>query len=928
MGLRWIVTTLFLTGLSGPSAAAKGLALVVEGEARAVIVVPEAAAPDELRAAQELQRYAERMSGARLDLQPEAALPRQAFVSLGATEAARKLGLKPNEQRVTDSGFVMKTSGRGLYLLGATPRATLFAVYTLLEDLGCRFYAPGAAGEVIPRRQNLTVPPTNRVEKPSFVVRNFWGGLLSDMTIDYRRAVREWMMKVKFGGPASRYSDTYGFHIFLPADRYWDAHPEWYSLRDGRRWRYDGFLCVSNVAMRREFARNVIAWLRKNPDLVSAPISPHDDPPRCECENCRALDDPRYPGNFTRRMLVFANDVAEQVTQAMPDKFVHYVGVEPEMMQLPADVKPHPHVLISFLHSLNAACGLDHPARAGLRQVLQQWSAHTPVCPVHHQLHPRLWAYLWTTFCAVEWTQFRGLKDLEFYHDNGVFAVNAEVLGWSPSAILHLYLMSKKLWNVNTDTERLREEFYRLYYGQAGRFVRAMQELMQQAWTEKGADHSIGDFLILQVYTPELLARLRQTLARAQQAAQGEPEVLRRLEAVEVSLRITDDFVRATQAVFRYAATRSETDRLAAAETVERAVAYAESVQYLNVVPVAHLLSQSYAYYRDFRGIVSNPAPNTRFPEVGPFSYYYDLMHDGPLTAHDAIALQGGVQVTWSNLSLEPKSEGELLFEWLAPEGAAFDTVSLRPALHGAHNLRASSIAVSVDGGQTWADAAQDVEPYREIDVTPLVQGRAAFLLRFTGRNDTAQQVTFVENIQLVGTTAPAAADLPRPLLGRWDEWGPKSFVLPPEQRPPKHFPPAPQRLVLFEDAMDAAMWSAYHHAVSVATEADNALLKSVAEPGGGNTYLRLLLRPETDYVLEFQAKAVRGEMTAMAEGPQGWSAWNAQAKVAEGPPMQSYRLAFQTPAWSEERVPITLNFVTQVDEGEFYLDDVVLRQE
>jgi hypothetical protein len=570
----------------------------------------------------------------------------------------------------------------------------------------------------------------------------------------------------------------------------------------------------------------------------------------------------------------------------------------------------------------------------------------------------------------VEWTQFRGFKDLEFYHDNGVFAVNAEVLGWSPSAVLHLYLMSKKLWNVHTDTEKLREEFYRLYYGQAGRFMREMHGLMQQAWTEKGADHTIGDFLILQVYTPELLARLRQTLARAQQAAQSEPEIIRqRLEAVEVSLRITDDFVRATQAVFRYAATRSETDRLAAAETVERAIAYAESVQYLNVVPVANLLNQSYAYYRDFRRIVSNPAPNTRFSEVGPFSYYYDLMHDGPLTAHDAIAIKGGVQVTWSNLSLEPKSEGELLFEWLAPEGAAFDTVSLRPALHGAHNLSASRIAVSVDGGRTWTDAAplppnfggdreaaplppnfggdrggaQDVEPYREIDLTPLVQGRAAFLLRFTGRNDASHRATFVENIQLGGTTAPAAADLPRPRLGRWDEWGPKPFVLPPEQRPPKRFPPAPSRLVLFEDAMDAAMWSAYHHAVSVATEADNAperhgvrserhgvrsLLKSVAEPGGGNTYLRLLLRPETDYVLEFQAKAVRGELTVMAEGPQGWSAWNAQTKVAEGPPMQSYRLAFQTPAWSEERVPITLNFVTQVDEGEFYLDDVVLRQE
>ena len=51
-------------------------------------------------------------------------------------------------------------------------------------------------------------------------------------------------------------------------------------------------------------------------------VNAHDGPAQCQCENCRRLDDLRYPKDRTRRMFFFANDIAKRIRKVMPDKRV------------------------------------------------------------------------------------------------------------------------------------------------------------------------------------------------------------------------------------------------------------------------------------------------------------------------------------------------------------------------------------------------------------------------------------------------------------------------------------------------------------------------------------------------------------------------------------------------------------------------------
>ena len=170
------------------SAVAADLILVKDGKPNAVLVVeadtspPEAGEPatrkgapkrsKNQRAAEALQTYIEKMSGATLPIVAEG----QSFetkpevqILVGHTRAAKKLrvripsGFNPaiRPDIFEEEGYVLKTKGTSLVVAGNNDgpyQGTLYAAYALLEKLGCRWYFPGEWGEVVPKRATVIVP--------------------------------------------------------------------------------------------------------------------------------------------------------------------------------------------------------------------------------------------------------------------------------------------------------------------------------------------------------------------------------------------------------------------------------------------------------------------------------------------------------------------------------------------------------------------------------------------------------------------------------------------------------------------------------------------------------------------------------------------------------------------------------------------------
>ena len=73
-----------------------------------------------------------------------------------------------------EEGFVIKTAGNSLVIGGNSDgpyQGTIYGAYEFLERLGCRWYFPGAWGEVVPEKKTITFPETDLVSKPDFVLR-------------------------------------------------------------------------------------------------------------------------------------------------------------------------------------------------------------------------------------------------------------------------------------------------------------------------------------------------------------------------------------------------------------------------------------------------------------------------------------------------------------------------------------------------------------------------------------------------------------------------------------------------------------------------------------------------------------------------------------------------------------------------------------
>jgi hypothetical protein len=154
------------------------------GQARAVIVIPNAASESTKWAASELQRDLRLLSGAEVPIAPEGQIPPNAedrsWILVGGPGQNRVVkeavgkglsgfgGLK-------NDGFVVKTFRLGkkpvVVAGGDSDAGTMYAVFALLEQLGVTFRL---TGDTIPeQRSSLSVPQLSLRKEPAIVQRGF-----------------------------------------------------------------------------------------------------------------------------------------------------------------------------------------------------------------------------------------------------------------------------------------------------------------------------------------------------------------------------------------------------------------------------------------------------------------------------------------------------------------------------------------------------------------------------------------------------------------------------------------------------------------------------------------------------------------------------------------------------------------------------------
>ncbi len=505
------------------------LSIVRDGQATATIVLPANPVPEEESAAKELTTYVEKMSGARLPIVREGAQVAGVKVCVGRTKFVDGLGL--NLEKLDWDGFVMKSVGDSLVLCGRNPHGTEFAVYRFLSKYGgVRWYIPTELGEHVPQRKDWSISTINDVEQPHFLSRQWSAVAPFDKGVWEKRN----LMRARFAFHHNL------LHVFTP-DLY-DKHPDWFPLRDGKRYQPKGAddhswqPCMSNPEAAKFAAQAAAKAFEKNPSLVSFSLGINDSNGYCQCPNCQALVDPqkkfRDRPDYSDLVFTFMNRAAEELTKTHPDKYLGCLAYS--WCESVPSFPVHPHI-IPYLTN-DRAQWLDAKFKANDMELIRRWSKASPNIAIYDYYYgsgyviPRLFTRLVK-------------ESLLFAKNNNVKGFYGEIYSnWSldgPKA----WLASQLLWDADQDVNALLNDYYTHFFQESAAPMRQYFELCERQWmNQKGEARWFKYFFDaaqLELFPPEVCQQARRYLDEAARLAQSDL-VKRRVKLYSEGFRMTE----------------------------------------------------------------------------------------------------------------------------------------------------------------------------------------------------------------------------------------------------------------------------------------------------------------------------------------------------------------------------------------------------
>jgi len=262
-------------------AVARDFSIAENGQPRATIVVADHTDVKVKTAADELQTYVEKISGAKLPISTDAQTPAGHLILVGKSRLADAMRVKIPSGLTSarrEEGFVILCKGDRLVLAGNNEgpyHGTEYAVYDLLNRLGVRWYMPGEFGESVPHKLTIAFPEVQVREKPDFLMRNWWLHATPELAEQEKR----WKLRNKMN-PEPMFAvpgDSYARNI-LPEATYFKTHPEYFALNaDGTRNPYLPNLSNPKTV---EVAAGIIKdYFKKHPDERSYGFAPDDGLP-------------------------------------------------------------------------------------------------------------------------------------------------------------------------------------------------------------------------------------------------------------------------------------------------------------------------------------------------------------------------------------------------------------------------------------------------------------------------------------------------------------------------------------------------------------------------------------------------------------------------------------------------------------------------
>jgi hypothetical protein len=427
------------------------------------IVIPSQADSIEIKAARQLQYYLFEMSDDTLSIVEEKDYTGKNAIFLGQTAYAKSLNILFDELK--EDGYAYKNTGNNFIIAGGNRGGVLYGVYDFLESIGCRKYT--SSYTYIPSKKSIQLP-NDTVFIPQIIYRTTsYRDTRNPEYADWHKlsSRNEWGLFV------------HTFNTLVPPSEYLETHPEYYSLREGKRLPTQ--LCLSNPEVVDVLIKNLKKEIDKRPSLKYWSVSQNDNDMYCLCDHCLELNR-KYGGESHRSsgsMIYFVNKVA----QAFPNKMISTLAYW-YTRKAPDHIVPEPNVNIML-------CNIESKRHLPVFQTdtafsrdLKNWGALAKDILI--------WDYnIQFSNLLSPFPNLHTIKpNLDFFTENHVNAFfmqsNSQIGG--EMAELRAYLISKLLWNPDADDNAIIDDFVNGYYGAGGPYIRQYIDAMREALLKSG----------------------------------------------------------------------------------------------------------------------------------------------------------------------------------------------------------------------------------------------------------------------------------------------------------------------------------------------------------------------------------------------------------------------------------------------------------
>ena len=533
--------------------------LAENGRTEIYIVYSAEPTTQDVKAAQDLAHWLQEMTGASFQIIQEdpagegryvapgggsgvevPARPKR-FVSVGQTRLASRAKVGLGELAHRQDAYRIAQRKGGLYLLGGQGRGIINAVYSLLEeDLGCRWYTPGATS--IPRTPTLKFRPVSRTYAPVLVDRRdpYYTEVQDlDWSLRNRTFTIGVAVPMEWGGhakPLARF--VHSFNEFIWRSEF-EQHPEYFMMKDGQRNPHQ--LCLTNPEVRRILIETTLARLEKKPDSRIVDISPNDGGGTCACGACKAISDAE--GSNMGPLLDLVNAVADAVAEDYPELRVTTLAYL-DTKRPPKNLRPRDNVLIwlatddhnweyLLLHVWETekfSSALKAWSKTGARVIIWDYTIdfHNYIVPLPNM--PVV------------------APNLRYYIEHGVTGVFLQAQHHPTHGVdrslMRSWVWAKQLWDPSRSTRQLIRDFNFGFYGAAAEPMQEYCDMLWQIWERLHADpenlrklhkeHGPGAKAVY--LTPEFGEQVRDIFARAEALAGEDTELQDRIALAKLPI--------------------------------------------------------------------------------------------------------------------------------------------------------------------------------------------------------------------------------------------------------------------------------------------------------------------------------------------------------------------------------------------------------